>query len=459
MPRTAALLYIHNEAQRLPWWMAHHLALGFSALLVCDDHSTDGSRELLTQAARHYDIRIIETDTQDTDALHRREAGLNSLIQREHEHFDWMLPLAIDEYFLPTQATLSAFLADIEQHMGTEAFLHTTSIPVNWCIMGLGGTGAQQWDGPTPHPRALFTTHAAEDFPDHRITRDFFRPTAQQTLPDPFARLQTPPDWSQARILHDAAANSRTPQARRYFDRNDHRISEGQRYLPQSMAIAAQFLQGLILSACYTLQNQDGLETPAPSSHAHKQPSFKRSHVRHGDSTLALHKGHRKLGFYDAEALQLDEQLTPLRLLQLAESPNIGWLYTEVPSSTSYLPICAPHALHVTNLLDCLPIHITSQKESIQLKLLPTGQIIPENAPLPLTLYTLPDQAAPDTMEASFHQFLAKGFTVDGVKSTIRRSRWLSPSVIGAIYAHLPEEEAHGLFSPILYQLFHSGKR
>ncbi|MCX5620284.1 glycosyltransferase family 2 protein [Bombella pollinis] len=460
MPRTAALLCIHNEAHRLPWWMAHHLALGFSALLVCDDHSTDGSRELLTQAARHYDIRIIETDAQDTDALHRREAGLNSLIQREHEHFDWMLPLAIDEYFLPTQSTLSAFFADIEQHMGTEAFLQTASIPINWCIMGLGKWHNQSLTGPIPHPRALFTTHAAENFTDHRVTRDFFRPTANQTLPNPFARLQTPPNWSKARILHDAAANSHTPQTRRYFDRNEHSFPQGQQHLSQSLTIAARFIQGLIAGECYALQNQDELKASHnPSSKTKTPPMLARFQLCCGETVLALHTKQHIIRLYNKEELLTETDLIPLQLLQNLDTPNIAWLYADALSPLPYIPVAAPHALHPSSLLACIALELTPQGENMRLRLRSTGQALLGDSSQHFTLKPLPQPPMPDKVDSAFQHFLAYGMSAAGLKAAIYHSRWLSPSVIGAIYAQLPAQEARSLFSPLMYRLFHNGTR
>ncbi|MBA5728154.1 glycosyltransferase family 2 protein [Bombella mellum] len=463
MVRTAALLCIHNEANRLGWWIAHHVAAGFSALLICDDHSTDGSQDILTQAARNYDIRLLATDQQETDRLQRHHNAQLRMIQQEGRHFDWIIQLAVDEYFLPGSRSVNGFFTGMAARMGPESFQRATHVPVNWCLTGLGRWTHQHFDGQMAHPRALFLTHAPETFPDSRVTRVFFRPSARQGLPDPFAHIQSPPDWSSGRILHDAAASSQTPQARRYYDRNDQRFDKGQALLPQTLDISAHILQGLIVGACYAIQNG---QAPAPISAAPLTETahhFRRFHLYRQDRKMALNREAGTLGFYSAREMETDGNLIPLCLVRpddpFPEMKTRAWLHTEQPSGRPYLPAGAPASTYFPTLLDCLPIRVQEQEDgTVKLVLLPTGLPLPDGNPLTLAPAETPLIFRPDTMEEALRHFTVHGLTAAGLHEAIRKSRWISPSVVGALYAQLPAEEASTLFTPLLHRLFHDWK-
>lgn len=465
MIRTAALLCIHNEANRLGWWIAHHVAAGFSALLVCDDHSTDGSQDILAQAARNYDIRLLATDQREPDRLQRQHDALTRMIRQEGQHFDWVIHLAVDEYFSPASGSVPAFFTEIQTRMGTEAFLQATHIPVSWCITGLGAWSQHPLDGQTPHPRAIFLTHASEKLPEHRITRDFFRPACQQTPPDPFAHIDTPPDWSSARILHDAASSSHTPQTRRHFDRNDLLFQKGQALIPQTLDVGAHLLQGLILGACYAIQNGQVTPPSATPTPVTKDHTFNRFHLHRGQDQLVLDKTSRTIGFRPAETVHTDDNLSPLCLIRLNDTDSkptsCAWLHAEQPAPLPYLPAYAADSTYFATLLDCLPLHLEDDEgtDTVKLTLKPTGMALPDEAPLRLVSIDTPQSSRPDPMESALHHFTMHGFSAAGLHEAIKRSSWLSPSVIGALYAQLPVEDARTLFTPLLHQLFHHWKR
>lgn len=463
MPRTAALLCVHNEANRLGWWIAHHMAAGFSALLICDDHSTDGTQDILTQAARNYDIRLLTTDRQETDSLHRHQDALLTMLQQEGDHFDWIIQLAVDEYFTPDGGSVKAFLTGMEAELGAETFQKTSHLPVNWCLTGLGQWAHKTLDGQMPHPRALFQTHADSNFPDSRVTRSFFRPSSRQGLPDPFAHIHAAPDWSAARILHDAATSSHTPQMRRHFDRSEQFYDKGQALLPQTLDISAHLLQGLILGACYAIQNGQ-----APTSSTGAPPPetacrFNRFHLHRDRQRLALNRDSRMTGFHPLEELRDSPTLIPLCLIK-PESPvpgmeNRAWLYADRPSGLPYLPAAAPASTCFPTLLDCLPLHLQQDDGAVRLSLRPTALAFPDDAPVTLVPAEISSFARLDPVENALQHFTLHGFSAAGLHEAIRQGRWLSPSVIGALYAQLPEQEARTLFTPLLYRLFHDWPR
>lgn len=56
MASAAAILFVRNDVDDIGWWISYHLALKFDALIVIDDHSTDGTWEVIQAAADLYPI-------------------------------------------------------------------------------------------------------------------------------------------------------------------------------------------------------------------------------------------------------------------------------------------------------------------------------------------------------------------------------------------------------------------
>ncbi len=241
MPKTAAVLFVHNEADNIGWWLSHHATLGFSTLIVCDDHSTDGTWTILSNAASFYDIRLQRSDKTISDRLERQIAFQKAVFENGRHEFDWMMILAADEYLhLEHASSLHDFLSASEGQ----------SIPVNWCLFGSNGH-----EVPSPFaPSEAFTHHALLGTADHRVTRTLFPMTRfEGALPDPFKRVSSHADWSQARVLHYAAGDhqsffQRNPseaaeEAWKHFNRNDAVETGPQRWLSETRRIAAALVQ------------------------------------------------------------------------------------------------------------------------------------------------------------------------------------------------------------------------
>lgn len=460
MPRTAALLCVHNAANTLSWWISHHMAAGFSALLICDDHSTDGSQDILSQAARLYDVRITTTDKQESDTHRRRKNALERLIKQNGKDFDWLIQLAMDEYFFSTNGSVQDFFSATEAELGHEALQQTQHLPVNWCITGLNGQNFYSSQKPAPHPRALFTRHAQEHFPEHYLTRSFFRPnTTKPTLPTPFSN--TKPNWSQARILHDAASSSTTPQSRRYYDRNDISFLEGKQLLSSSLDIGARLLQGMLLHAGYHIQNKYNSQD-APTSlppELSSAPTFRRSYIQSGEDVLALHKTSYQLGFYKADSLDKDD-FTRLILVHHTALPTPGstapaWLYPEDTLDRPFLPLVSTSETYFSMLLECLPLKIHAHDHDIELHLVPADTIFQLEGQSRFTLSAAAPAAEDEHPWQALQNFSRYGLTSQGIAHAIATTTWLSPSILGALYAHLPSQEKQQLFSPLLHNIFH----
>ncbi|MFT8353150.1 MAG: glycosyltransferase family 2 protein [Gluconobacter japonicus] len=241
MLKTAAVLFVHNEVDNIGWWISHHRAIGFSTLIICDDHSTDGTWTVLSSAASFHDIRLHRSDAHIPDRLERQNAFQEKALRDGRSAFDWMMILAADEYLHFEESTsLEDFLSSVTDN----------TQPVHWCLFGSNGH-----EEPSPFaPTQAFTRHAPLETADHRVIRTFIRAEDYEgPVPDPLSCLNFAPNWSRARILHYAAGDRRsflkrhssaTPEnAWNHFNRNDVLDTSAQRWLRQTRQFAASIVQ------------------------------------------------------------------------------------------------------------------------------------------------------------------------------------------------------------------------
>lgn len=453
MPRTAALLCVQNAASSLGWWIAHHVAVGFSTLLICDDHSMDGSWDIITQAAQHYDIRYSRTDTTVTDEYTRRQAAMVSLAHQERADLEWILPLSPDEYMMPEADSVSAFFDAVQQHLGTERFNATTAIPLNWCLCGMNGLPSFETVD-QPSPRALYTRHAPHDFPDHRITRSFFRAhDLTEQLPDPFVRCSAAPDWTVGRIIHDAATSSPHATARNYYDRNDVLYQDGQRFLRESQKHAATIFQTILLHQTRQLRQQTdtiqlGDKTAPLALEQHYIGSLERF--------LVIDHHTQRVCWQSSTAYNADHEtrlcLASTDAAAADNKTHNAWLYTENPLPLSYLPLNA-EAQRFSHLSDIIPLTVTRHSDGAELALTHEPEKITLHGQSLFPLLPVPHNTSENAPFRALQHLIQHGLSAHAVRKALNSMAWNAPSALAAICAHLPYEEASQLLTPLLLRL------
>ncbi|AHK71024.1 hypothetical protein AD931_08965 [Gluconobacter oxydans] len=154
--KTAIILIVRNEVQDIVWWLAHHLGVGISTLIIYDAGSTDGTWSLLQAARRTSDIRPHRLD----DATHETWGGLRrravaDVRERYGREFDWLGVFGIEDYLTPAEEhTLQSLFPMAEDYRGV-LFSHRL----------YGGNG---YIGlPRCSPVHAYTRHAPDDFPHH----------------------------------------------------------------------------------------------------------------------------------------------------------------------------------------------------------------------------------------------------------------------------------------------------
>jgi hypothetical protein len=129
MPNAACVI-VRNESKYLLEWIAHHLVIGFDAVIVLDNESTDGTAEMLRSAASRSDnaLRYIYWPNR---GITTQNDGYHTVCDLFRNEFDWIGFFDIDEFLLPVH----------DDRVGDwlHGITEGAAIAVNWFFFGSGG--------------------------------------------------------------------------------------------------------------------------------------------------------------------------------------------------------------------------------------------------------------------------------------------------------------------------------
>ena len=135
---TATLVAIaKNEDTYIPEWIAHHLAVGFSKIIVYDDSSTDATLEVLKNISQTCDaVRVKAVGSVGIDES-PQTTSYNDALQEIQT--DWTMFLDIDEFLVPYRDySIGAYLM--------RAPSDVSSVHVNWRGFGSSGLTTKSYD-------------------------------------------------------------------------------------------------------------------------------------------------------------------------------------------------------------------------------------------------------------------------------------------------------------------------
>lgn len=376
--RTAILLFLPTTSHNLGWWVAHHLALGFSTLLIYDDLDQSDEayqiRSFLQNARAIYDIRVLSDKTlSQTDfslKSDKQEKAFHYLLKKESADFSWILPLSLDEYFWTEQDSLKDFFNHYEEKLGKKKFKQLNEIPINWCIFTSHNPPAHQ-ENTTLFNTSFSLSHtlkiSPENFPDHRITRSFFRPSLQEThnIPSPFAHLHKNPDWSSARILHDAAFFEINKSGQKYYQQTENLFANSHKFLSKTQNIAAELLHAQIDSKIlhYLSASKDKTRKTEIISKAKQQKRLlNRCYITHLDSLLVLDHQTEKLTWRPRTYLDPKKETALCLAYFSTEEPEKNtpaWLYPASPLPHPFLTLKQPSSRSFQDLLPLIALQIS----------------------------------------------------------------------------------------------------
>jgi glycosyltransferase involved in cell wall biosynthesis len=122
-PKIAICAIAKNEALYIEEWIAFHLLQGVSNILIFDNESTDGLKEILGRVAQHVPVEAVHWpgNNQSKMQMEAYREGAKNLIGRA----DWVAFIDIDEFiFSSRQYSLPMELAEFGPEVGAIAVGH-----------------------------------------------------------------------------------------------------------------------------------------------------------------------------------------------------------------------------------------------------------------------------------------------------------------------------------------------
>lgn len=166
--KVAIALFIKNEQQDIASWISWHIALGIDKLFIFDDHSTDGTYEIIKATTNIYNIELHQTQPHEIPYFfdRQRDAYFKACKMAEEQGFEWIAFLDGDEYVsLEADQTIQDYLCKFNDFNG---------IALNWKIYG---SSKRVFKTKLPTYEA-FTHHCSPDLSDCTLIKSFIRPSA-----------------------------------------------------------------------------------------------------------------------------------------------------------------------------------------------------------------------------------------------------------------------------------------
>ncbi|MCG4257204.1 glycosyltransferase family 2 protein [Acetobacter senegalensis] len=215
MTKVAAVIFVKNEVEDIPWWISWHFSIGIDTIVIFDDYSSDGTWEVVQAASERYDVRPRRA-VQSLRFNHRQALTYMAALDEFREEFDWLIYLDADEYI------------DIRNGESVHKFLSrypddVDAIALNWMCFG---SNRKVEKPPSANVFENYLTHSSSDFELNQCVKSFFRPKrAKSNYINPHRfdvsglyitpngsqvhwqerhdeRTQAAPDWSYAVIRH-----------------------------------------------------------------------------------------------------------------------------------------------------------------------------------------------------------------------------------------------------------------
>jgi hypothetical protein len=106
----AMTLIVRNEADIIGANIAHHLALGVDRIIVTDNGSTDGTKDILAGLARTGQVDV----THEDGPFRQVERANEMVLEARAGGADWVTAFDADEFLMPPEGeTLAAHLAGV----------------------------------------------------------------------------------------------------------------------------------------------------------------------------------------------------------------------------------------------------------------------------------------------------------------------------------------------------------
>lgn len=164
--KCACVAVTKNEEKYIAEWISWQLSIGFDAIIIEDNLSTDRTKDEVNRFERIYDVRVV--DSTDTTASYQKSAYTDAISRYGHE-FDWMAFFDVDEFLVFERENIKTFL---EKNETRSAF------GVNWSFFGSSGLKVRQNGLVVDN----FVFRSDLDFGPNRHVKSIVRPECVQSF-------------------------------------------------------------------------------------------------------------------------------------------------------------------------------------------------------------------------------------------------------------------------------------
>jgi glycosyltransferase involved in cell wall biosynthesis len=119
---------VKNAGKHISEWIAYQLALGFDAVILLDNGSSDDTRAVAEAFIRHYDVRVIDWNMH---GIFYQRRGYEHAVWAFRREFAWCACIDADEFLVLPRDRPLARLVDVANDVG--------AIAMPWAMFGSSG--------------------------------------------------------------------------------------------------------------------------------------------------------------------------------------------------------------------------------------------------------------------------------------------------------------------------------
>lgn len=170
LPTIAIATFLKNEYSDIPGWICWHFALGVKTLFIYDDHSNDGTWEILQAASKIFDVKIFQTNINAQPDFYLRQRDCFMAVAAACKgKYDWVGFLDGDEYiYIKNEENLPEFFGK---------FAHADGVAFSWRIHGSSNRVVR----PKITTVEAFPAHSTSELGDNCLVKSFVRPEKMGT--------------------------------------------------------------------------------------------------------------------------------------------------------------------------------------------------------------------------------------------------------------------------------------
>jgi glycosyltransferase involved in cell wall biosynthesis len=132
----AVMAIMKNEGVYLKEWIEYHKMAGVEKFYLCDNESTDNTKEILEPYIREGVVEYFHTPGSGASI---QTLAYADIARRVRNSVKWLAVIDIDEFIVPVEKTIIEVINDLQAAVWRREHKKLFGIAVRWVIYGYGG--------------------------------------------------------------------------------------------------------------------------------------------------------------------------------------------------------------------------------------------------------------------------------------------------------------------------------